>query len=878
MSKEKLYDIRFDAPAITGAVAGYTWQSKSLPLGNGYLGASLFGEPFRETIIISDNSFWTGGTPWINNRLCAGNEPVCNIFISTNDRQEEIEGYERKLSLDRAVAEMVYTRREDGVTIYRQYFMSYPDRVLAIRITSSVAGKLNVGFTLSPCHCRDQLLGDTAKALRATVTATDSALHLVGHSDYFGIDYDAQLHVVCEGETAYMKTNPEGRIDVCDADAAWLVFCEKTNYEISEKIYDDGVYQNSPDAHFHKLDGAKHPTEDVTAICQNALALGWDELLSRHLADYQSLYSRVKLDLGGIEEHKSNDRKRAEYIYLEQNPYMAELMYQHARYLLIASSRKGTLPASLQGTWNAMEIPPWTNGYWYNINVQMNYWNAFSGNIAETFDAFVNFNAVRMPAMESLASGYIKENFPEKYSPEKGQNGWIVGTGNSPYHLGKPGGHSGPGTGGLTTALYWDLYAFTQDKTTLREVVFPVLQGLARFYTKCVEKMGDDYLAKISSSPEQKIGGAGAYVQTSGCAFDPQMIYDNCAHYLEACEILGDDPIIDQALLAQIKAQIDHYSPVIIGKSGQIKEYREEEYYGEIGDPLHRHISHLVGIAPCAVISEKTPAWCDAAAVSLDKRGYDNIGGWPMAHRMFGWARLGNGEKAKFYFDRILSLCTYDNMWTNHDAGYEFQFDAINGTSASIGEMILQSHEDAISLLPALPRAWQNGSMKGMCARGGFEVDIEWQEGTPKKATIHSKAGKLCHLKLSYGTNLSVSDKNGCPVDTVVDDHTLTFATKAGESYLITGFSPRILAPAPHHLKYTLEGNVLHLSWQHSEEQGEYTLLMVEESGKTYTTIASHLTEKTYPYTMPDAKRRTFKVAYRGNGTADVYSNTVTVN
>lgn len=305
--------------------------------------------------------------------------------------------------------------------------------------------------------------------------------------------------------------------------------------------------------------------------------------------------------------------------------------------------------------------------------------------------------------------------------------------------MGEP-GHSGPGTGGLTTKLFWDYYDFTRDKTVLKNVVYPLLEGMSCFLSKTVVKEGEEYLAYPSASPEQCIDGIFPnYYLTKGCMFDQQMIYECYRDTQKAADILQVESDIQEV----IERQISHLTPVLIGESGQIKEYREEVYYGEIGEKKHRHISQMVALMPGQTIHKDTPEWLEAAKYTLTQRG-DESTGWAMAHRLNAWARIGDGEHAYVILRNLLSKGTTTNLWDIHPP---FQIDGNFGGTAGIAEMLLQSHGGFIELLPAIPVSWESGSFQGLVARGNFVTDVRWEAGLVMEVPIRSRAGETCEIR-----------------------------------------------------------------------------------------------------------------------------------
>lgn len=343
------------------------------------------------------------------------------------------------------------------------------------------------------------------------------------------------------------------------------------------------------------------------------------------------------------------------------------------------------------------------------------------------FESYVDYNQTFRPLAKQKADEYvtkIRKDYPSEHYGEP---------------MGEP-GHSGPGTGGLTAKLFWDYYDFTRDKTVLKNVVYPLLEGMSCFLSKTVVKEGEEYLAYPSASPEQCIDGIFPnYYLTKGCMFDQQMIYECYRDTQKAADILQVESDIQEV----IERQISHLTPVLIGESGQIEEYREEVYYGEIGEKKHRHISQLVALMPGQTIHKDTTEWLKAAKYTLMQRG-DESTGWAMAHRLNAWARIGDGEHAYVILRNLLSKGTTTNLWDIHP---QFQIDGNFGGTAGIAEMLLQSHGGFIELLPAIPASWESGSFQELVARGNFVTDVRWETGLVMEVHIRSRAGETCEIR-----------------------------------------------------------------------------------------------------------------------------------
>ena len=572
------------------------------------------------------------------------------------------------------------------------------------------------------------------------VSVSENVITLSGEMEFYSIKYEGQVAVIPEGGTL---TAHEKMIEVKDADRVLLLMAVGTNYKMERRVFLEGDPKK-------KLAPYPHPHEKVTAILENAKKYSFDELLKRHTEDYISLISRAEIDLGGKIPSVPTDVLVHNYKDGKKDRYLEELYFTYGRYLLIASSRPGTYPANLQGTWNRYKSAPWSSGYWHNINVQMNYWPAFNTNLNELFLPYMQYFDSYRPIAEHYADLYVERIFPEKLT-EKGTNGISIGTAAWLYRITgaatPPDGHSGPGTCAFTAKLFTDYFEFSGDETHLRDIVYPANYGVAKLLSKTMEEQENGtLLVKYSASPEQY--HEGKYYWTKGCAFDQQMAYECYRDTVMLAEKLG----VEDDFIRKLKKDIDKLDPVIIGTSGQVKEYREEEHYGDIGEYHHRHISHLVGLYPGTIINRNMPEWLRAAEYSLSERG-DVSTGWSTAHKLNAWARLKNGKRAYDLLTMLLAKCTLPNLWDSHPP---FQIDGNFGGTAGIAEMLMQSHEGYIHLLPAIPEEWKNGSFTGLTARGGFAVSAVWENGKVRKIKVVSSVGGK--LKILVGESFIECD------------------------------------------------------------------------------------------------------------------------
>ena len=830
--KNKTYKLWYDAPApnrgkdYSKEVAGgkpydKDWENWSLPIGNGWLGANIFGRTDTERIQITENtlanrSLWNLG----------GLTNFAEIFLDINHTKTT--DYERGLSLNDAIAYTKY--KQDGVIFTRECFASYPDKVLVIKLKASEKGKISFTLRAEIPYLKRKDTMPNQDYRTGVVNAKKDLITLSGKMGYFNINYEGQIKVIRFGGNQTAQNNPNGdngKIIVSNADSVLLIVAVGTNYKLDSKIFTE----KNPSK---KLDGNIFPHDKLTAIIENASKKTFSQLLSAHEADYQAYFNRVKFDLGAIEPIIPTDKLLANYKTGNQNSYLEELYFQFGRYLLISSSRPGTMPANLQGIWSQYDVSPWTSGYWHNVNVQMNYWPAFNTNLSELFTPYLDYYRAFRPSANTKATEYLKQNNPSTISESIDGNGWTIGTGASAYNISGPGGHSGPGTGGFTAKLFWENYDFTRDSNVLVQTDYPALFGMAKFLSKVVKPSEDGLLlANPSASPEQKVKGID--YTTIGCAFDQEMIYENHNDVLKAAKIIGDkNPFIQT-----IESQINKLDPIQVGLSGQIKEYREEKKYGDIGEYQHRHISHLVGLYPGTIINSNTPAWIDAARVTLTQRG-DLSRGWAVAHRMNLWARIKDGERAYTLFKNLIATCTLDNLWDTHPP---FQIDGNFGGTAGVAEMLLQSHEGYIAPLAALPAKWSNGSYKGLVARGNFEVSAAWENGQAVKFEILSRVGGECKFSFPNIAKASFKDAKGNNIIVnFISSDLVSFQTIKGDNFRITAIPSFKKVAPPEKLTITnMNANELLLSWNGSQDAVSFNVYRAVGNEPTYELVAKDI-------------------------------------
>lgn len=770
-----------------GAIGGTTvmrgndydehWERWSYPIGNGHTGANVFGRTSNERVQITHKAFHNDGVYKFGGLT---NFAELNIQFG----HDAVSDYRRSLSLNDAIAHVRY--EHEGVTYTREYFMSHPDNVLVIRLTADKPGALD--FELDPRVAYLNIMHATSDGRTGAVTVEGDTAKLRVSHPFFNVTAEAQVKVIPEGGTLTSEVRGQHvALSLKGGDAATIIMAVDSNYVLSPK-----VFLNPPEK---KLAGNPDPHPVVAARLAAAAAKGYKALRSAHLEDYHALFNRVSLDLDSKPSKLPTRLLVDAYKHGDKDPYLEELMFHFARYLLIASSREDSLPANLQGTWNQYLYAPWSGGYWHNINVQMNYWGAMSANLAETFEAYINYYKAYRPQAEEYATEYVAEFNPGRLSEEPGGNGWIIGSGANPYYIPAAGRiHSGPGTGGLIAKLLMDYYRFTQDKDYLREVGYPAMLGISRFYSKALQPDPDGTLLVYpSASPEIRVqslaqrelmkhfpwakeGKSGYYI-TKGTTFDQAAVWESFKDALEGAEILG---IKDEPFLDTMRREINLLDPILIGDSGQIKEFREETVYATFGLPDHRHISHLCALYPGTLINSGKPEWMAAASKTLDFRGIETRN-WAIAHHMNARARLGEADKALEAYQKLIADRTFPNLLTWQPP---FQIDGSLGALSGVVEMLLQSHEGVIELLPALPTAWDEGSYSGLVARGNFVVEITWKRGQARRVEITARSGGICRLAYNGIEDARVVGPGGERVVTQSKGPgLLSFNTEPGETY-----------------------------------------------------------------------------------------------
>ncbi|WP_146602613.1 glycoside hydrolase family 95 protein [Novipirellula aureliae] len=803
------------------------WVNRSIPMGNGYMGINVFGGTGTERIQITENSLYDSEEGSGLRR--GGLNNFAEVYLDFG--HDNTSDYERELSLNEGVSRVKYTQA--GVEYSREYFTSYPDKVMAIRLNASKPGTLS--FTLRPT------IPFMDKGKSGSVVATEDTITLAGVMNHYNVKFEGQFKVIPTGGTMTAdNSNSQGTITVADADSAVILIAVGTNYPFDSQVF---LTTKAAD----KLAGFPGPHAKVSGYLAAAAAKSYEELLANHHADYTELYDRVSFDLGAAEPAIPTNKLVDAYPAGGSSRYLEELAFQFGRYLLICSSREGTLPPHLQGIWNVYKRPPWAAQYLHDTNVQMALAPAFSANMPELFESYVGYFNTFVPRQRLYATQYIKQYNPAQLDAS-GDNGWSGPFWSNPYNVPGKTRVAGFGTGAWIAQMFWDYYDYTRDESVLADKAYPVMYGQANFVSRFVKDVDGVLLADPSSSPEQKLR------DTVGTTFDQQMFYENHHNTLTAAEILGRS----DRRLATFKTQLPLLDPIQIGKSGQIKEFRQEQYYDDIGDPAHRHASMLLGLYPGQLINDTTPAWLDAAKVSLTKRTNKTKIGWARAERIAMWARVHDGAEAYSYYKALLGGNYMHNLFNDHRGGQLFQADANYGATAGVVEMLLQSQDHVVAPLTAIPAAWSEGSYRGLLARGNFEVSAQWAGGHASRLEVLSKSGGALDLRYPNIAQAVIKTSDGQKVDFVAKgSDQVRIESSQGKTYVVTDIPVGIPVAAPSNLKFNKGGgsDPIELSWTGSPDAASYNLYRAVGNAPDYELVASDITDTDFVYQAPDLKQ-----------------------
>ena len=806
VTKQTDYHLSYNQPA---AATYDGWEKQALPVGNGEMGAKVFGLIGEERIQYNEKTLWSGGpqpdsTDYnggnyqdrykvlaeIRKALEAGDRQKAkqlaeenlvgpnndqyglylsfgDIFMVFNNQKKGLENvtdYHRDLDITEAITTTSYS--QDGTTFKRETFSSYPDDVTVTHLSKK--GNKTLDFTLWNSLTEDLLANgdyswEYSNYKQGAVTTDSNGILLKGTVKDNGLQFASYLGIKTDGQV----TAQDGYLTVTGASYATLLLSAKTNYAQNPKTN----YRKDIDVE-----------TTVKSIVEAAKAKDYETLKHDHIKDYQSLFNRVQLNLGG--NKSSQTTKEALQTYdPTKGQELEELFFQYGRYLLISSSRNRTdaLPANLQGVWNAVDNPPWNADYHLNVNLQMNYWPAYMSNLAETAKPMINY----IDDMRYYGRIAAKE-YAGIESKEGQENGWLVHTQATPFGWTTPGWNYywgwSPAANAWMMQNVYDYYKFTKDEAYLKEKIYPMLKETTKFWNSFLhyDKASDRWVSSPSYSPEHG-------TITIGNTFDQSLVWQLFHDYMEAANHLN----VDQDLVTEVKAKFDKLKPLHINQDGRIKEWYEEDspqFTNEGIENHHRHVSHLVGLFPGTLFDKDQPEYLEAARATLNHRG-DGGTGWSKANKINLWTRLLDGNRAHRLLAEQLKSSTLENLWDTHAP---FQIDGNFGATSGMAEMLLQSHTGYIAPLPALPDAWKDGQVSGLVARGNFEVSMKWKEKNLETLAFLSHAGG--DLVVDYpDIESSIVKINGKEIKpTLLKDNRIQIATQKGDQITFEKLPERV--------------------------------------------------------------------------------------
>lgn len=770
------------------------WEN-ALPLGNGRLGAMVFGRTDEEEIQLNEDTYWSGGPysttvrgghqalPEIRRLIFDGQlirahrlfgrhlmgYPVeqqkyqsLGSLVLKLEASGEVSDYRHQLDLDAALTTTSYSRA--GVRYRREAFVSPVDQVLVVRLSADRPGAIS--FVAQLRGARNQSHSNYATDYFQMDGHGSDGLVVRGRSaDYLGVAgklrYEVRLQAAPSG--GEMRVDDD-RLVVRHADEVSLRIAAATSF-VSYK------------------DVSADPAARVAAVMRAAADKPLERVRAEHVREHQRLFRRVWLNLGSTPDSRLPTDERLARFEGANDPALAALVFQFGRYLLISSSRPGTQPANLQGIWNKDQNPMWDSKYTTNINTEMNYWPAQVANLGECAEPL--YRMIR--ELTDQGQDVARENY--------GARGWVFHQNTDLWRVAAP--MDGPSWGGFTTGgawlstHLWEHYLFTGDRGFLREH-YPILKGAAEFFLDfLVPHPRHGWLVtNPSTSPENfplapgnepffdEVTGSispGGTSLVAGSTIDMQILRDLFGHVAEAAALLGTDAQLREKVLAA-RARL---SPMQVGAKGDLQEWLDD--WGQ-REKSHRHISHLYGLYPGAQISpRRTKELAEAARVVLEQRGLPG-NGWASAWKAAAWARLGNPSRAMENFHYAVHNYTTTSLFSI--CSKAMQVDGSFGMTAAIAEMLLQSHEDELSLLPARPDAWAKGEVSGLRARGGFEVGLRWKAGALEQATVGSTLGRRCRVRSSQ--RLAVTLAGGKVRVRRPEPDVIEFETTPGSVYVLT--------------------------------------------------------------------------------------------
>lgn len=808
---------------------GADWEQQALPIGNGYMGGMIFGLPDKDQIQINEETFWAAGyrgtqtevnSNTVNSKMSEGINgymSVGNIFVDFNmPKGATVNNYYRDLNLDESVAHVRY--EYDNKNFNREYFASYPKEVLVFRYTGD-----DLNFDVKPVSMHPGNVTVNNGEIKIVGKLKDSEPYSSGGNAAWNqesdLEYCTIIKVIADDGTV---TGGYNSVNVSDSTGVTILVAVATDYDPTQfELNADGTV-NMSKTPYKNTQGVKAAVEKAEKRIQGASELIYEELKNEHIKDYKEQFDKVQFSLTDNNEicsvptnelqlsykntvtTKSVDNKTVvsydESAYANLNKHLEELHYNYARYLMISSSRSTTMPSTLQGKWCQSTAEIWGSCYCININMEMNYWFAGGANLLDSGKSLIGWFNSQIPAGRITAKNMYKVT-PKSYTFENGKmtfadstddkdDVFIMHTKQAIMGTTDMTGSTNIQSAGNTAWLMynlWDLYQTSGDKQLLADELYPIMRKAANFYTQYLyqnqrrtttdtEKYPNGYYYTTweGRSPEQG-------PTEEGIKYDLQLVAGMYDYTIKAAEILG----VDTDKVSAWKEIRNHLEiPVEIGGDGQIKEWKEETSYNTdangktLGDPVHRHISHLVGLYPGTLINRDTPELLNGAKVVLENRGDDSTG-WSCSNKFLLWARCLDGDKALELFRYQLAQKTYANLFDTHAP---FQIDGNFGSAAGVMELLMQSQTGTVYILPALPTEWNSGEISGIKAKNGAEVSIKWSDNKATEIKITPTVDGNITIGYEKDNILKLKGEN---IKFVDDKYTIENAS-AGETYIFT--------------------------------------------------------------------------------------------